>query len=145
MLRKLLSTLIVGCFCLNASAAMSQSTEPQKAKQTKHAQKMKRIIFKSGVGPGNDVEVTLRDKRKVKGYVSEIKDDYFVVMEPKSGASTVLDYEQVQKVRLWLVVKNQVRRDFGSPGRFMKTVGIGLGVTFGAIALICVASKGCIN
>jgi hypothetical protein len=143
--KKLLIFLIVGCFCLNASVLMAQSTEPQKTKQTKHAQKTKKLIFKSGVGPGNDVEITLRDKTKLKGYLSEIADDYFLVTDPMSGVSTRLEYEQVEKVRLWLVVKNQLKRDFGSPGRAIKNVGLGIGITFGAIALICVVSQRCIN
>jgi hypothetical protein len=144
VLRKVLILFIVSCFCVHAPAIVAQSNAAQ-VTEAKHAKKIKNLVFKSPVGPGNDIEVTLRDKTKIKGYLSEVTDDYFVVTDPKSGATTRVEYGQVEKVRLWLLVQNALKRNFSSPARIIRNMAIGIGVGFTAVALICLASRRCVE
>ena len=145
MLRKVLILFIVSCFCVHAPAIVAQSNAAQVTREAKHAKKIKNLVFKSPVGPGNDIEVKLKDKTKIKGYLSEVTDDYFVVTDPKGGATTRVEYGQVEKVRLWLLVQNALKRNFSSPGRIIRNMAIGIGVGFTAVALICLASRRCVE
>jgi hypothetical protein len=45
------------------------------------------------------VEVRLRDKTKLKGYVQQIADDHFVISDLKTDAVTSVTYAQVQRVK----------------------------------------------
>jgi hypothetical protein len=143
VLRKILILFIVSCFCVQAPAIVAQANASQVTKEAKHAQKIKNLVFKSSVGPGNDIEVKLKDKTKVSGYLSEVTDDYFVVTDAKTGAKTTVEYGQVEKVRLWLLIQNALKRNFRSPGRIIRNMAIGIGITFTAVALICLASRRC--
>jgi hypothetical protein len=67
-------------------------------KATKSAEKVKAGIAKLGTGPSARVEVKLRDKRKLKGYISEISYDHFVVNDTK-GIATTVAYPQVKQVK----------------------------------------------
>lgn len=75
------------------------ATASAKAEQTKDVAKVKRAIIKLGVGPAARIEVTLRDKTKLKGYVREASDDGFVVVDGKTGATSQVLYPAVRKVK----------------------------------------------
>jgi hypothetical protein len=143
MLGKALSLVVVLCFWIQVPAIVAQSSGTQISKEAKHAEKIKRSVFRSAVGPGNDIEVKLRDKTKLSGYLSEITDDYFVVTDPRTGVKTTLEYGQVDKVRLWLPAQNALKRKFRSSGTIIRNlvIGIALGVT--AIGIICAAAHRC--
>ena len=68
----------------------------------KHAQfasKVKSEIAKLGTGPDARVEVKLRDKTKLKGHISEVGNEFFMVVDDKTGASTTVTYLQVKQVK----------------------------------------------
>jgi hypothetical protein len=44
-------------------------------------------------------EVKLRDKTKLKGYVSEAGQDSFVIVNEKTSATSTVSYEQVKQVK----------------------------------------------
>ncbi len=52
-----------------------------------------------GVGSKARVEVKLRDKTKVKGYVSATGEDSFTVTDAKTGASQTVAYTEVAQVK----------------------------------------------
>jgi len=143
MLRKAFSLVIVLCFSIQVPSIFAQSSGTQISKEAKHAEKIKRSVCKSAVGPGNDIEVKLRDKTKLSGYLSEITDDYFVVTDSKTGVKSTLEYGRVEKVRLWLPVQNALKPHFRSSGTIIRNlvIGIALGVT--AIGIACAASHRC--
>ena len=60
---------------------------------------MKEGISKLGTGPEARVEVKLRDKTKLKGYVSEAGENSFVVVDEKTGATSTVTYPQVKQVK----------------------------------------------
>jgi len=68
-------------------------------KATRLAEKVKAGISKLGTGSGARIEVKLRDKTKLKGFVSEAGEDSFVVVDEKTGASSIVPYVQVKQVK----------------------------------------------
>lgn len=60
---------------------------------------MKASIAKLGVGEDVRITVKLKDKTKLSGYLSQVKDDSFVVNDLKTGAPTTVAYAQVTKVQ----------------------------------------------
>ena len=67
-------------------------------KEAEFTQKVKRQIMKFGRGPEARVEVKLKDKRKLKGYISEVGDESFVVVSYQTGSSTTVMYPEVKQV-----------------------------------------------
>jgi hypothetical protein len=72
--------------------------ETKSEKEVKFAQKVKARVTKLGSGPDAKVEVKLKDGRKLKGYVSQINEDGFVVID-KTGVSTEIPYPQTKQVK----------------------------------------------
>lgn len=56
-------------------------------------------VERLGVGEGARVEVRMRDRRKLKGYVSEAGADHFVVRDARTGAATAVAYPEVSQVK----------------------------------------------
>ena len=56
-------------------------------------------MLKLGTGAAAHVEVKLRDKTKLKGYVSEANEDSFVTVDEKTNATSTVAYSQVQQVK----------------------------------------------
>ena len=75
------------------------ATATDSEKETKLVEKVKAGITKLGTGPNARIEVKLRDKTKLRGYVSELSDGHFVVVDEKTGAATQVAYPQVKQVR----------------------------------------------
>jgi hypothetical protein len=68
-------------------------------KEAKLAADVKSGIVKLGTGSAARIEVKLRDKTKIKGYVQEIAEDHFVVVDERTGATTTIAYTQVKQVK----------------------------------------------
>jgi preprotein translocase subunit SecF len=68
-------------------------------KETRFAEKVKEGISKLGTGADARVEVKLRDKTKLKGYVSEADADSFVVVDEKTNTISRMTYAQVKQVK----------------------------------------------
>lgn len=98
MFRKTLSFILVGLilnFALYSTAKANTNSE----KEAKFASKVKTAIAKLGTGTEARVEVKLRDKTKIKGYVSEARQNSFVVLDSKTGMSSKIPYPQVKSVK----------------------------------------------
>ena len=98
MCKKLTSLVIASSlvvFLCSASVAASSKEE----KEARLAEKVKTGIAKLGTGPAAGVEVKLRDKTKIKGYISELSENYFIVIDDKTGAATTVAYPQVKQVK----------------------------------------------
>ena len=97
MLKSILSLAVIGLLlnlvCYSSVAASSKPNEVDLAAKVKAA------IAKLGVGSDARVEVRLRDKTKLKGYVSEANENGFVVVDEKTGVATQVTYPQVKKVK----------------------------------------------
>lgn len=82
-------------FLCSASVAAGSNED----KGARYAEKVKAGIAKIGTGPAARVEVKLRDKTKLKGYVDQIADDHFVVIDDRTGAAFTVAYPQVKQVK----------------------------------------------
>ena len=98
MFTKLLSLALAGLLVnLLCPASVSAGTKAEKDAQ--FAEKVRTGIAKLGTGPDARVEIKLRDKTKVKGYIKEIGEASFVVVDSKTGVSTEVPYPQVKQVK----------------------------------------------
>ncbi|MCI0389531.1 MAG: hypothetical protein MOB07_12310 [Acidobacteria bacterium] len=68
-------------------------------KEAKQAEKVKASINKLGVGQSARVAVKLRDKTRLAGYISEVKEDSFTITDPDTGKATVVPYPDVAQVK----------------------------------------------
>jgi hypothetical protein len=99
MIRRTL-TVVIGCALMITLGTMSLvAAKPKGDKQREATEKVKAGILSLGVGPETNVEVTLRDKTKLTGYISEANEESFVVSDSKSGTRTTVPYPQVAKVK----------------------------------------------
>lgn len=89
-------------------------------KETRRAEKIRQEIFKLGTGKDTRVEVKLRDKTKLRGYISQADDNGFVVIDLKSEVATDVAYPQVRQIK---------GNNLSTGAKIAIGVGIGAGVT----------------
>ena len=98
MLKKVLSLVLVGLL-LNVTGVSSAYAGSKEEKEARFAKKVKEGISKLGTGAEARVEVKLRDKTKLKGYVGEAGEDGFVIVDERTGATSTVTYSQVKRVK----------------------------------------------
>lgn len=86
------------------------------------ADKIRLAVAKRGIGPEAKVKVTLHDKTKVEGYISEAGADSFTVFQRNTGHAHTFSYSEVA----------QVSKAGGGISTLSKVL-IGAGVATGAI------------
>jgi hypothetical protein len=95
-----------------------------RASQTDPAsEKVKASVAKRGTGPKAKVTVKLKDKTRLKGYISNASGDSFTLSDSKTGQVRTLAYSDVAEV------KKQGGLSLGAK------IGIGVGIGLGALAL----------
>jgi hypothetical protein len=98
MLKKTLSlSLVAWLFAFVAFVPVEAKTDA--SKEARFAEQVRENVYKLGTGEAARVEVKLKDKTKLKGYVAEASDAGFSVVDAKTGAATHVAYPQVQKVK----------------------------------------------
>ena len=139
----------IGCAATLNTQAKETPAQVQKQslskKEIKRAAKVKKFIKELGVGPNARTEIRYAGGTKLKGYVSESADDYFVTTDETTGAATRVEYAHVEKVIVWPSVKTLMRRDLHSPSRLVKKLAIGAGIGFSVFLAVCAISKQCQN
>jgi hypothetical protein len=98
MFKKVLCLVLVG-FLLSVAGVRPAYAGAREEKETRLAEKVKKGISKLGTGAAARVEVKLRDKTELKGYVSEAGEDSFVIVDEKTSAISRVPYSQVQQVK----------------------------------------------
>ena len=88
----ILSTALVLFSCTGTFGASTQGE-----KEAKQTADVKARITK--LGTATLVEVKLRDKTKLKGYVHKIAEDHFVISDLKTDTTTTVAYAQVRQVK----------------------------------------------
>lgn len=88
MLSALLLSLALGIQAGRAQSSKDSEAERARAK-----------VQKIGVGREARVEVKLRDKSKVKGYISAAVDDSFTVADSRTGTPQTIAYTDVTEVK----------------------------------------------
>lgn len=89
----------VGLITLMVCISGTTSASAQAASQNPRIEELKQKVQKLGTGINARVNLETKDGRKLEGYVSEITDDHFVVTNGKNGATTVIKYSQVSKLK----------------------------------------------
>jgi len=107
ILMGMLVTMAVGLRPVNAQSVQDAGQEDSRAA------KWRVDVLKLGVGERARVEVKLRDNSKLKGYIGEANEDFFTVVDSKSGSNQRIEYADVEKVkkagsgfsaRSWIIV-----------------------------------------
>jgi small nuclear ribonucleoprotein (snRNP)-like protein len=96
---KKLFTLAITCFLVTALAVRPVAAASKADKQLRFANKVKTELAKLGSGPQTRVEVKLRDKTRLKGYVSAIDENAFAVTDVKTGMATNVTYGEVAQIK----------------------------------------------
>lgn len=98
MLKRFL-LMIVLVLVTNLAVAPYTFAAENTEKEAKFAEKVKTEIAKLGVGTDAKIKVKLKDGTKLKGYVSEIKDNEFSVTDAKTGKATPVSYSHAKQVK----------------------------------------------
>jgi len=120
---KKLLTMMVASLVVSAVSVRPVAASSNAEKEARFAGKVKLGVEKLGSGRDTSVEVKLRDKTRLKGYVNEIGENEFVVTDVKTDASNKVAYADVKQIK----------------GNNMSTgakIAIGVSVAVGLILLI---------
>ena len=98
-------------------------------KEARFAEKVKDGIAKLGIGTEARVELKLRNKTKLKGYVSELNADSFTVID-ENGTATEVAYPNVKQVKGNNLSKGAIA-----------TIAIGVAVAILVISLIALGQQ----
>ena len=99
MFKKVMS-VVLSCLLIQMTAhveSLAASTPAEK--QALFAEKMKTNVARLGVGKDTHVAIKLRDKTKLEGHTSEVRQDSFEVTDPKTGVPTTVAYPDVAKAK----------------------------------------------
>ena len=96
---KKLLTIVVACLVVSAVNVRPVAASTKAEKEVRFAGKVKQGIEKLGSGRDTRVEVKLRDKTRLKGFISEISENGFVVTDVKTDASNRVAYADVSQVK----------------------------------------------
>ena len=95
---KIVAVVLVALF-LNLSYPSPALAGSSPEKEARFAEKVQTEIAKLGTGQNARVDLKVRDKTKLKGYISEVGAESFVVIDDKTGSATTITYPQVKQVR----------------------------------------------
>jgi hypothetical protein len=128
-------TFLLVCLMINVSgtsAAFARGSDNEglskkERKIRKHAEKIKEGVEKLGSGKDSVVKVKLRDKTKIKGYISNIGENSFTIID-KNEKATVVNYTNVKQIK-------------GNNLHAGVWIAIGFGVAMAVIGIILLAIK----
>ena len=120
-------TIILTFLILNLSLSAVAFAETKAEKEAKFADKVKVNVTKLGTGTEAKIQVKLKDGTKLKGYVSQINENSFVVTDEKTGVATEIPYPNAKQVK----------------GNNLSTgVKIAIGVAIGVVVLLIISYIG---
>ena len=98
MLKNFLALSIACTLILTLTIPVAATSKSAEEKQNQFIEKVKAGVAKLGAGPEAQVQVKLRNKTKLSGFISEVNETSFVVTD-KNGAKTVVAYPDVTQVK----------------------------------------------
>ena len=99
MFKKPLAMVLAGLLFTTVLGAGTTSANAKTDRQARFAEKVRLNIAKLGTGSQALIAIKLKDKSKVAGYISEVREDSFVVVHPKFGTVTSVNYADVAQAR----------------------------------------------
>lgn len=101
MFRRTFAMILSGILLLTAIGV--QQVAAQSANDVRSAsqaiEKIRTKVKKIGVGGNARVEVKLRDQSQLKGYISDVGQDGFTVVDSKTGSSRTVSYADAATVK----------------------------------------------
>lgn len=97
MAKRTLAILLSGI--LIATVVSVHPTSAQTTQSPQGAEAARVGVERLGVGKQAKTEITLRDNRKVKGYISTSGADSFTIVDQKTGAPQTIAYADVANVK----------------------------------------------
>ena len=94
-----ITAVVLAALLLNIICPLRALAGNSPEKEDRFAQKVKTEIAKLGTGPDARVDLKLRDTTKLKGYINEVGDQSFAVVDDKTGSATTVTYPQVKQVK----------------------------------------------
>jgi small nuclear ribonucleoprotein (snRNP)-like protein len=98
MMVKRTLAVMLACLLLSFVCVVPVAAGMQTGKEEELARKVETKIAKLGIGSNARVEVKLKNGTTLKGHVSEISDDNFVVAD-KTGTGTKVTYAEVKQLK----------------------------------------------
>jgi hypothetical protein len=98
LFKKIIAVSLAGILISMALGSQSIYAGTKEAKDTQ-LEKIRAGIYKLGVGKEARIEVKLRDKTALKGYISQVSEDSFTVTDLETEASSVVTYPNVTQVK----------------------------------------------
>jgi hypothetical protein len=100
MLKKFIALTLAGVlFSMTSAVSALANSNSKLEREAKETQKVKDGVLKLGTGEKARIEVKLKDKTKLAGYVSEAKDESFMITNLKTGVATDVNYADVGQVK----------------------------------------------
>lgn len=94
-------SLMLTIVLMHTAAVFSQGlAKVPSEKEQRFTEQVKAAIAKLGTGPAARVRLKLHGGRELKGYVSQINEDSFLLMDAKSGTLTAVAYAQVRQAQV---------------------------------------------
>jgi hypothetical protein len=143
---KQLSLLLIAATVLNTLLSWplaAQQPKPVKKDDAESPVAIRKVVSKTGADLNKEVTAKLDDNTEVRGFISEVHDDYFVI-KTTSGVPYKLSYDRVVKLKV-RKLSNEERGFVTAPSVYKKViagVAIGIGVV-AIVAFACVASRRC--
>jgi hypothetical protein len=128
MFQKLISIALLIAI-VNLSGMTKIFAASTKEKDAQKAAQVKASIQKLGTGETARVKIKLKDNSKLSGYVSDIKEEYFIVKNPQTGQFSEIGFGQVKKVS-------------GSNFSTGAKIAIGIGIAAAAVIAVVVLANG---
>ena len=97
-MKRICSLIVASAIAISMVGRNSAAANPSD-RETQSTEKVKAAIMQLGTGQASLVNVTLRDKTKVTGYLSEIRANSFVVTDLKTTKETAVAYPDVAQVK----------------------------------------------
>ena len=126
---KRLLAIAVACLLMGTASTRTFAASSNAEKELRFSNKVKAAVAKLGTGPESRVEIKLRDKTRLNGYVSEIGETEFVVTDLKTNASNSVSYTDVKQIK----------------GNNLSTgarIGIGVGIGIAFLLLVAWMARG---
>lgn len=98
MFKELLSLALAGLLT-SMIISVPVSAQSQAGNEAQHADRIKAEVTKLGTGKQARVQVNLADNTKLKGYIGEIAEDHFTLIDSKRGTVTPVPYAKVQRIK----------------------------------------------
>ncbi len=132
MFRKTTVYILTVTLCLLFVGVPNVAAKSKAEKAAEFAAKVKTDLAKLGTGPDARIEVKLRDKTKLKGYISQVGADSFVITDPDTKAETNVPYPSVAKA---------TGQNMSTGAKIVIGVLAGVGATFLILWIIFAASN----